>query len=107
MTENFENQKNDDIQEMTEEKHECECGGECECHGEGGECKCHEEGEECTCGGECSCHSEENEECDDCECDDEHCKCAGEHCECEENAEEEIDFDEVSMAETKRIDLDI
>ncbi len=89
MTENFENQKNDDIQEMTEEKHECECGGECSCHEEGEKCNCHEEGEECTCHGECSCHSEEDCECEDCECDEEHCKCDGEHCECEEKAEEE------------------
>ena len=89
MTENFENQKNDDIQEMTEEKHECECGGECSCHEEGEECTCHEEGEECTCHGECSCHSEEDCECEDCECDEEHCKCDGEHCECEEKVEEE------------------
>ncbi|MBR1977734.1 septum site-determining protein MinD [bacterium] len=86
---------------MTEEKHECECGGECECHGEGGECKCHEEGEECTCGSECSCHNEENKECDDCECDDEHCKCAGEHCECEENAEEESEEESESEEEIK------
>ena len=89
MTENFENQKNDDIQEMTEEKHECECGGECSCHEEGEECTCHEEGEECTCHGECSSHSEEDCECEDCECDEEHCKCDGEHCECEEKVEEE------------------
>ncbi|MBQ3102561.1 septum site-determining protein MinD [bacterium] len=74
---------------MTEEKHECECGGECSCHEEGEECTCHEEGEECTCHGECSCHSEEDCECEDCECDEEHCKCDGEHCECEEKVEEE------------------
>ena len=87
MTENFENQKNDDIQEVTEEKHECNCGEECNCHEEGAECKCHEDNEECTCGGECSCHSEEECECEDCECNEEECKCAGEHCECEETEE--------------------
>ncbi len=91
MAENFENQKNDDIQEMTEEKHECECGGECNCHEEGEECRCHEEGEECTCECECNCHGEEDSdsECEDCECGDENCKCAGEHCECEEKVAEE------------------
>ncbi len=88
MAENFENQKNDDIQEITEEKHECECSGECTCHEEGEECKCHKEGTECKCDGECTCH-EEGEECkcheenSECECDGE-CEChkEGNECDC-------------------------
>ena len=98
MTENFENQNKDDIQEKPEEKHECACGGECSCHADGEECKCHEDGEECTCGGECSCHSEEEAdcECEDCECNEEDCKCAGEHCECEESEEAEETKEEVA-----------
>lgn len=92
MTENFENQKNDDIQEMTEEKHECECEGVCTCHTEGEECTCDKENCECECEGECSCQSDDTK-CEDCTCDDENCKCDHEHCECneEETAEDETD----------------
>lgn len=102
MTENFENQTNDDIQEMTEEKHECECNGECECegacecHAEGEECTCHKENGECECEGGCSCQSDDAE-CEDCTCDDENCKCDHEHCECDE----EETADEADEADAK------